>query len=164
MNILVWLTEGSWPVCVDAAARLGTPADTLTLLYVVDPVTADAQFGMRKGLFGRGVPELPPDDSSGPALLERAAARLPRPADTEVAHGDTARTVVGRCRDAGLLIMARDGDHTRLGPHSLGPASRFVLDHAPCEVVLVWPDGAPSLDTLPPPPPHPHPHPPPRPR
>jgi hypothetical protein len=31
---------------------------------------------------------------------------------------------------ADLLILARDGDRTRLGPKSLGPASRFVVDHA----------------------------------
>ncbi|HET9257509.1 MAG TPA: hypothetical protein VFO16_20230 [Pseudonocardiaceae bacterium] len=26
------------------------------------------------------------------------------------------------------------------GPHSLGPTARYVLDHAPCAVLLVWPD------------------------
>lgn len=38
-----------------------------------------------------------------------------------------------------LLIVARDGDRSRPGPKSLGPATRFVVDHAPCPVVLVWP-------------------------
>jgi nucleotide-binding universal stress UspA family protein len=60
--------------------------------------------------------------------------------------------VVAACAEADLLIMARDGDRTRLGPKSLGRATRFVLDHAPCRVLLVWPDEPPDLGTLPPPP------------
>lgn len=43
----------------------------------------------------------------------------------------------------------------RLGPKSLGPASRFVVDRAPCPVLLIWPEPAPGLTTIPPPPPHP---------
>ncbi|GGN95285.1 hypothetical protein GCM10011579_095680 [Streptomyces albiflavescens] len=56
---------------------------------------------------------------------------------------------------ADLLILARDGDRTHLGPRSLGPASRFIVDHAPCPVLLVWPEAAPGTDTIPRPPPHP---------
>jgi hypothetical protein len=37
-----------------------------------------------------------------------------------------------------LLVLARDGDRSRPGPHSLGPAARFAVDHAPCRVLLVW--------------------------
>ena len=44
---------------------------------------------------------------------------------------------------ADLLVLARDGDRSRVGPHSLGPAARFVVDHAPCRVLLVWPDRPP---------------------
>jgi hypothetical protein len=36
-----------------------------------------------------------------------------------------------------------------LGPRSLGPAARFVVDHAPWRVLLVWPDAAPSTATIP---------------
>jgi hypothetical protein len=54
-----------------------------------------------------------------------------------------------------LLVLARDGDHSRLGPRSLGPAARFVVDHAPCRVLLVWADAPPGVDTIPPPPAHP---------
>ncbi|MGD0344824.1 MAG: universal stress protein, partial [Acidimicrobiales bacterium] len=46
------------------------------------------------------------------------------------------------------------------GPHSLGPATRFIVDHAPCPVLLVWPDEAPGIESIPPPPGH-HPPPPP---
>ena len=46
--------------------------------------------------------------------------------------------------------FARDGDCTRLRPKSLGPASQFVVDHAPCPVLLVWPLPAPGLASIPP--------------
>jgi nucleotide-binding universal stress UspA family protein len=57
-----------------------------------------------------------------------------------------------------LLVCARDGDRARLGPHSLGPATRFVVDHAPCTLILVWPDEAPAVGSIPPPPRHGPPH------
>jgi hypothetical protein len=66
--------------------------------------------------------------------------------------------------------MARDGDRSRLGPKSLGKETRFALDHAPCAVLLVWPEPAPAVETIPPPPrpgehpPPPHEPPPPPPR
>ncbi len=41
--------------------------------------------------------------------------------------------------DADLLVLCRDGDRSRPGPHSLGPVTRFISDHATCPVLLVWP-------------------------
>ncbi len=52
-----------------------------------------------------------------------------------------------------ILVLARDGDRERLGPRSLGPTARFVIDHSPCRVLLIWPDDPPALTTIPPPPP-----------
>jgi hypothetical protein len=54
-------------------------------------------------------------------------------------------------------VVARDGDRSRLGPHSLGHATRFVVDHAPCDVLVVWPDGSPGTEPAPPPPSRPGP-------
>jgi hypothetical protein len=54
---------------------------------------------------------------------------------------------------ADLLVAARDGDRARLGPRSLGPATRFVVDHAPCQVLLLWPDEVPELGSMHPGPP-----------
>lgn len=53
---------------------------------------------------------------------------------------------------ARLLVVARGGDRSRLGPRSLGAETRFVVDHAPCPVLLVWPDDVPALASIPPPP------------
>ena len=69
--------------------------------------------------------------------------------------GRVEREVVAAAADADMLVVVRDGDHTRLGPRSLAPPTRFVVDHAPCPVLLVWPDEAPSLAAIPPPPPPP---------
>jgi hypothetical protein len=50
-------------------------------------------------------------------------------------------------------VAARDGDRDHVGPGSLGYITRFVVDHAPCTVLLVWPDGSPGLGSMPTPPP-----------
>jgi hypothetical protein len=97
------------------------------------------------------------------ALLEAAAARLGRPATRTVRVGRVEREVVAGCEGATLLVCARDGDRTRLGPHSLGHHTRFVVDHAPCAVLLIWPDQVPAISSTPPVPEHPRPHPPPHP-
>jgi nucleotide-binding universal stress UspA family protein len=46
--------------------------------------------------------------------------------------------VLAALGDADLLVLARDGERDRPGPRSIGHATRFVLDHAPCDVLLVW--------------------------
>ncbi len=61
---------------------------------------------------------------------------------------------------AAILVLAHlcdeDGPE-RLGPKSLGKAARFVVDHAACPVLLVWPGSAPDVATMAPPPHHPSP-------
>src|ERR1019366_6398276 len=123
------------------------------------------------GLFGRGFPGRKPlprygDMAEGEAsqLLAAAAARL-RHADAEViSRRGRIECEVGQAGADGVdvLVVARDGDHSRLGPKSLGHATRFVVDHAPCAVLLVWPDETPGIESIPtpkhgpPPPPPPH--------
>ena len=58
-------------------------------------------------------------------------------------RGSAEREVVAAAGAADLLVCVRDGAPGRRGPDSLGPAARFVVDHAPCEVLLVWPGGEP---------------------
>ena len=90
-------------------------------------------------------------------LLADARARLGRDATTRAVSGRVEREVVAAAADADILVLARDGDRSHLGPHSLGPAARFVVDHAPSRLLLVWPDAPPELETIPPhpkPPPH----------
>ncbi|MGQ4511712.1 universal stress protein [Streptomyces sp. DW26H14] len=172
MNVIAWIVEGTWPACVDAV-RAHAPEDaSLTLLHVSDAEVPGVAHGAFAGLLGRGHPGHDPgrvleglEAESAAALLAEAAERLGRPCATRALSGRTERVVVAAARDADLLVLARDGDRARLGPHSLAPASRFVVDHAPCQVLLVWPESVPDLTTLPPEPPRPprHPGPPHRP-
>lgn len=159
MAVVVWLTEGTWAACADAA-RLFAPTQDIVLLHVTGDDVAEAAHVAYRGLLGRGHPERDPgprlDELAARAatdLLDAAAARIGRPVTRIERHGRVEREVVQAAQDAELLVMARDGDRTRLGPHSLGPRTRFVVDHAPCPVLLVWPDAAPDVTSLPPPPP-----------
>jgi nucleotide-binding universal stress UspA family protein len=160
MTVITWIVEGTWPACVDAARTLA-PADAeIILLHVTGEEPLAAAHGAYAGLLGRGHPERDPARhlealaaSSARQLLQAAAARLARPCTQLQRSGRIEREVVAAASDAGLLILARDGDLTHLGPKSLGRASRFVVDHAPCPVLLVWPGNIPGAGEGPPGPP-----------
>lgn len=171
-SVLIWVCEGTWRASVDAGLSLAPPGARFTLLHVTPAEVADAAHGAYLGLFGRGRgvgrdPGARLDEmatASAGDLLARAADRLGRGCEKLEIHGHTERSVVAASAQADLLVMARDGDRSRLGPKSLGKAARFVVDHAACPVLLVWPEPAPDIATIPPPPHHspppPH-HPPP---
>ena len=149
----MWVAEGTWPACIDAVRPLG---GEVTLLHVVDGATAAALSG-RVGLLGRSGGA---DDAefllarAEAEVLDAAAARLGREAGSAVRQGRPEREVVAACANVDLLVLARDGDRSRLGPRSLGHHTRFVVDHAPCQILLVWPETTPGLGTIPPPPHH----------
>ena len=174
MRVLVWLVEGTWQGCIDAARPLLPPDAEITLLHVAPEEVAETAAGALAGLLGRGRPgpgRHPAErisalsEQAAAELLVAAAARLGRDARRQATSGHVERVVVQAAQGADLLVAARDGDRSRLGPASLGPATRFVVDHAPCPVLLVWPDEAPGVESIPPPPhpPPPSPRPPPRP-
>ncbi|MEU6549473.1 universal stress protein [Streptomyces sp. NPDC046915] len=163
MRVIVWLVEGTWPACVDAVRAHAPTASDVVLLHVSGPDVPGLAHGAFAGLLGRGRPDRDPGTrledlggSSAAELLAAAAERLGRPCVRLERSGRVEREVVAASEGAGLLVLARDGDRARLGPHSLGPAARFVVDHAPCPVLLVWPETAPGLTTMPPPPPPHH--------
>ncbi|MFI5914713.1 universal stress protein [Dactylosporangium sp. NPDC051541] len=174
MNVLVWLAEGTWAAAAEAAARHAPAGARITLLHVVDPAAAGDLAGAWSGLMGRGHRDPGPamaavDEAAERDLLNAAAEHLAgRDHETAVRRGRTEHEVIAACNELGadLLVVARDGDRTRVGPRSLGRHTRFVVDHAPCPVLLVWPE-QPRITTPPPPPPpgagphHPPPPPPP---
>ncbi|MFE2936711.1 MULTISPECIES: universal stress protein [unclassified Streptomyces] len=165
MTVIVWIVEGTWATCVDAA-RTHAPADAdLVLLHVTGHEVPGAAHGAYAGLLGRARPDRDPGtriehlaSESAEQLLTSAAERLGRPCTRQERSGRVEREVVTAAEGADLLILARDGDRTHLGPRSLGPTSRFIVDHAPCPVLLIWPETAPSTTTIPPPPHPPHHH------
>ena len=160
MRAVIWISEGTWEACVDqAAAFLPEDAD-VTLLHVAPSDVEEFAARGPARLLGRHPPPPPPGeiplraiaDEEAEALLADALARLARPAQTVSRRGRVEREVVAACASADLLVLARDGE-PRLGPKSLGKHTRFALDHVPCQVLLVWPEAPPGIDTIPPPPP-----------
>lgn len=166
MTVIGWIMEATWAACVDAVRSYAPGDAAIVLLHVTSPDVPGAAHGAYAGLFGRARPARDPGTrlehlaaASAERLLAAAAERLGRPCTRSARVGRVEREVVAAAEGADLLVLARDGDRSRLGPKSLGPASRFVIDHAPCPVLLVWPPPAPGVATIPPPP-----HPPRRPR
>jgi nucleotide-binding universal stress UspA family protein len=165
MRALVWIVEDTWEATVDEAAAF-LPADAeVTLLHVAGADAEGLAAGARGGLLGRA-PRPSHEalgalaDEAAAALLEDARERLGRAgAAMERRRGRVEREVIAAADGMDLLVLARDGDHSRLGPPSLGPAARFVVDHAPCRVLLVWPDEPPDAATIPLPKPKPKPKP-----
>jgi nucleotide-binding universal stress UspA family protein len=159
MRAVVWISEATWQACVDqAAAFLPDDAD-VTLLHVAPSDVEEFAARGPARLLGRHPPPPPPKEpplraiaeEEAEALLADAQNRLARPAHTVSRRGRVEREVVAACAGADLLILARDGE-PRLGPKSLGKHTRFALDHAPCQVLLVWAEAPPAIDTIPPPP------------
>lgn len=171
MRALVWIIEDTWEATVAQAAEF-LPSDAdITLLHVASTEPETVARAARRGLLGRHPP--PPatpeplqaiSEHAAQELLAEAKTRLAlgRPAILRARRGRVEREVVAAAERMDIIVLARDGDRERLGPRSLGPAARFVVDHAPCRVLLVWPDAAPELTTIPSPPPPgaPPPHPP----
>jgi len=158
MRALVWIAEGTWEACVAQASRLVPEQAEVTLLHVAPADLEELVAGGRAGLLGRHHPAPGPplraiSDEEARGLLEAARAALGRQCEIITRRGRVEREVVAACADADLLVLARDGER-RLGPKSLGPHARFVVDHAPCPVVLVWAERPPAIDTIPPPPRH----------
>jgi nucleotide-binding universal stress UspA family protein len=164
MRVLVWIVESGWEACIDHAATLPDDAD-IVLLHVA---SSDAEDLAERGAarrFGRRVPQPDPADSyralaeaEAQQLLTDARTRLGRDAELVARRGKPEREVVAAAAAADLLITVRDGE-LKLGPKSLARHARFVVDHAPCPVLLVWRHAPPDIETIPPPPAHP-PHPP----
>ncbi|MCB0947679.1 MAG: universal stress protein [Mycobacterium sp.] len=165
-RVVAWLCEGTWPAVVDTVAATRSsmnPTPDVVLLYVLDSQVSEAVHGAFSGLLGRGMRDRDPGTAVNEAarvaaaeLLDAARRRLGGAAESLVRTGRIEREVVAACADAELLVCARDGDRSQLGPHSLGHHTRFVVDHAPCAVLLIWPDAAPGLGSMPP---HPDDHP-----
>lgn len=160
MKVLVWVADGVWESAIDEAAAIAPVDAEFTLVHVVADDLGEVTRGAFAGLLGRryqvgtGVD----DDLTrfSQEVLSAARERLGRPADVVSRRGRLEREVVAAADGADLLVLARDGDRNRLGPHSLGPATRFVVDHSPCPVLLVWPGRAPGIGSIPPAPPPGH--------
>jgi len=161
MRALIWIAEETWRACVRYAQELLPEQAEVTLLHVAPSDVEELAAGGPAGLLGRRRPPHERDlrtvsDEEARRLLDAARTLLGRDCTTAARRGRVEREVVTACADADLLLAARDGER-KLGPKSLGPRARFIVDHAPCTVVLVWAQAPPGITTIPPlPAPHPH--------
>lgn len=149
--MVIWVAENTWQACVDAVPSLAPPDAGITLLAVVDSATAETAHGAFGGLLGRGGADpaqrlLARAEKAADELLDRAQARLGRlghDADRLQLTGRAEHEIAAAVRGATMLIVARDGHGP--GPKSLGKDVRFVVDHAPCPVLLIWPGTPPPV-------------------
>lgn len=159
MKLAVWVTEGTWPSCVDAANDLiGQQQAEITLIHVREGGRPAPGPGFGSLMGSRRVRRAAHDlqelsQEAAQQLLDQAAERLGRVATVRLETGFPERVVTALADEVDYLIVGRDGDRSRLGPHSLGRHTRFVIDHAPCRVLLIWPGAAPAIGSIPPPPP-----------
>jgi len=157
MRAVVWISEDTWEACVDEARALLPETAEVTLLHVAPSDVEDIASRPGARLLGRHPPPPPGPplreiaEEEAQALLAEALARLARPARTVARRGKIEREVLEASAGADLLILARDGE-ARLGPKSIGPRTRFALDHARCQVLLVWPEQPPGIESVPLPP------------
>jgi nucleotide-binding universal stress UspA family protein len=145
MRALVWIVEETWQATVAAAAAFVPTGADITLLHVRASDTETVARGARDALLGR--PHRPAAvsldaicEQSARELLADAQAALGRAAALDARSGRIEHEVVAAAGTADLLVLARDEGHTHRGPRSLGPQARYVVDHAPCAVILVWPN------------------------
>ncbi len=157
MRAVVWISEDTWEACVDQARAFLPESAEVTLLHVAPTDLEEMASHPGPRLLGRHPPPPPGPplraiaDEEAQALLTEAEARFARPAQTVARRGRIEREVLEASSGADLLVLARDGE-ARLGPKSLGPRTRFALDHAPCQVLLVWPEQPPGIESVPLPP------------
>lgn len=146
---VVWISEDTWEACVREADRLLAADAEVTLVHVAPADVEEVARG--PALLGRHPRPAPEPalrqiaDEEAQALLAAASERLGRPARTESRRGHVERELLDAAAGADLLLLARDGE-LRPGPKSIGRRARFVLDHAPCRVLLVWAEAPPAFD------------------
>ncbi|MGI8589346.1 MAG: universal stress protein [Chloroflexia bacterium] len=136
-----------------ALARLPAPAWRFVLLYVIDIRPTEELGYLRQTLFrGRVPPERAAqmesvEDQTAQEVIAEARAdllRLRPEADvqTRLARGRPEHEIIRAAAELGsdlLVVGARykAGPRPPSGPPSVGHVARFVLDHAPCDVLLL---------------------------
>jgi nucleotide-binding universal stress UspA family protein len=151
MRVLVWIVEETWRSTVRVAAKYIPSTAEVTILHVAPTEAETVARGGWQGLLGRHYQQ--PDralqlisDESAQALLADAQVALGRDATKVARRGRIAKEVLTVTEGFDLLVCARDADRGNHGPRSLGPATRHVVDHSPCAVLLIWPKPSSGTD------------------
>jgi nucleotide-binding universal stress UspA family protein len=143
--VMVWINPAAaWESAVDAAA--GLACDEVILLLVTEDIGEQDTFTGLLGPAGHepGEAFAGIEEDQAAALFDEAEARIGRPVRRLWERGVPEHEVVAAAGAADMLVCVRDGARGLTGPGSVGPVTRFVVDHAPCGVLLVWPGDRPS--------------------
>ena len=148
---------------VKRVADVAAAGPELVLLHVIDSGPRRTLEEMLRGPGGlRRMPPRPPapppppgheearpldaaEQAAGEAILDearQAAAQAGLTAQAVLQKGRPEQLIVQVAREQGcrlVAIQASEGAQGRpaLGPESVGHVARFVLDHAPCDVLLI---------------------------
>jgi nucleotide-binding universal stress UspA family protein len=134
-----------------------TTAATYCMLYVVDTgPRKEIEYTRQRFLRPPGPPSLREDEmqqaekASAEDILNEGLRHLPG-AETLQRKGRPEREIVNTAAEwqADLVVIcarAEYGGKTTIGPKSVGHVARFILDHAPCPVLLLRP---PARDQFP---------------
>jgi hypothetical protein len=147
MRALVWVVEDTWKETVEAAAAFLPEDAQVTVVHVSQSGAEAVARGARHGLLGRKHPATAEQLRSASAqasaaLLADARTLFGRAIEVDARAGRVEQEVVAASQEMDLLVAARDGDRRDPGPRSISPEMRFIIDHAPCAVLLVWPGQA----------------------
>jgi nucleotide-binding universal stress UspA family protein len=152
MHVLCPIGQRGGPELVQRLAEVLDKGAELLLLHVIDTGPRhDLKHlieGLRHGpasIPGRG-PELSAaEETAGQTSLaetQAAAEAAGFSAQSRSAKGRPEEVIMQVARDEAVLLIcisAREGaeGHPHIGPASVGHTARFVLDHAPCDVLLL---------------------------
>ena len=150
MRILCCLDGTNVEAIGEAIAMLSTKDLIVAFIYVVDQGPHHEIEHTRERFFR---PPAPPaarerqmrevEQSSAQEIMDEALQSMPG-AEVFQREGRPEREIVNAAAEwrADLLIIcprAEYRDKHQIGPKSVGHVARFVLDHAPCPVLLVRP-------------------------
>lgn len=151
MRVLCAIGQRSGPeLVVRASAIVARGADWL-LLHVTD-IGPRAELERLAGPLRHAPPPSPTEarldqaeEAAGKAALDEAfeaAHQIGLKVETRAARGRPERVIVETALQVAaslIVIQAREGTvgHPLIGPASVGHVARFVLDHAPCDVLLI---------------------------
>jgi nucleotide-binding universal stress UspA family protein len=152
MRVLCPIGQRGGPELVQRLAEVLDKRAELLLLHVIDAGPRhDLKHlieGLRHGpaaIPGRGEELSAAEETAGQTSLaetQAAAEAAGFSAQSRIAKGRPEEVIIQIAREESLpliCISAREGaeGHPHIGPASVGHTSRFVVDHAPCDVLLL---------------------------
>ena len=152
MRVLCCIGQRSGPELVRRVAQVVGGSPELLLLRVIDTRRRDdlAHLATPLGHGPRGGPHREQEIEAAEAAAAQAALdealqtaeEVGLQAGVAIERGKPEQVIVRVAEQVSTTLIAirareRPEAHPRLGPPSVGHTARFVLDHAPCDVLLL---------------------------